>query len=163
MYNCIYYDQVYSNTRVSTRVNTSQHKSTRINTSRTRVNRNQHESNMSQHKSKRVWYVSTRINTSLKQVYITKNRILMAKQNPNVTYRWCFLEKYVESSICLWFKFFSQIYFQFTFYKGIWFIKYRVIVTCNNYYATDSHFIKILWVQKEKAILNLKDKNSLKL
>ena len=39
-------------------------------------------------------------------------------------------------------------------------MKYRVIVTCNNYYATDSHFIKMLWVQKEKAILNLKDKNS---
>ena len=42
-------------------------------------------------------------------------------------------------------------------------MKYRVIVTCNNYYATDSSFIKIFWVQKEKAILNLKDKNSLKL
>ena len=46
--------------------------------------------------------------------------------------------------------FFSNL-FQFTFYKGIYFIKYRVIVTCNNYYATDSHFIRILWVQKEKA------------
>ena len=75
----------------------------------------------------------------------------MAKQNPNVTYQWCFLEKYAESCI-----------FQFTFYKGILFIKHRVIVTCN-IHTTDSHFIKILWVQKEKTILNLKDKNSLKL
>ena len=87
----------------------------------------------------------------------------MAKQNPNVTYRWCFLEKYAEGSICQWFKFFSPIYFQFTFYKGISFIKYRVIVTCSNYYAADSHFIKILWVPKEKTILNFKEKNSLKL
>ena len=56
----------------------------------------------------------------------------MAKQNPNVTHRWCFIEKYVESSICRWFKLFSPIYFQFTFYKGIQFKKYHVIVTCNN-------------------------------
>ena len=129
----------------------------------TRVNTNQHESNASQHQSTRVLHESTRINTSLKQVQIIKNRTNMAKENPKVTYRWCFLEKYVESSICQWFKFSSPIYFQFTFYKGILFIKYCVIVTCNNYYATDSHFIKILWVQKEKVILNLKDKNSLKL
>ena len=76
----------------------------------------------------------------------------MAKQNPNVTYQWCFLEKYVDSCNCQWFKFFSPIYFQVT-YEGIWFIKHRVIVTCNNYYATDSHFIKILWVQKRKGNL----------
>ena len=87
----------------------------------------------------------------------------MTKQNPSVSYRCCSLEKNVESSICQWFKIFSPIYFQFTFYKCIQIIKYRIIVTCNNYYATDSHFIKILWVQKEKKILNLKDKNSLKL
>ena len=44
-------------------------------------------------------------------------------------------------------------------------MKYRVIVTYNNYYATatDSNFIKIFSVQKEKIILNMKDKNSLKL
>ena len=64
-------DQVYSNTRVSTRINTSQHESTRINTSQhestrarheptgintspTRVNTNQHEPDTSQHESTRV-------------------------------------------------------------------------------------------------------------
>ena len=61
-------DQVYSNTRVSTHVNTSQHestqiwhestrfrhKSTQINASPTRVNTNQHDSNTSQHKSTQV-------------------------------------------------------------------------------------------------------------
>ena len=61
-------DQVYSNTWVSTHVNTSQHestqiwhkstrfrhKSTQINASPTRVNTNQHDSNTSQHKSTRV-------------------------------------------------------------------------------------------------------------
>ena len=76
--------------------------------------------------------------------------INMAKQNSKVTYRWCFLEKYVESSVCHWFKFFSPIYSQFTFYKGIWFIKYHVIVTCNIYYATYSNFIKIIWSKKKR-------------
>ena len=61
-------DQVYSNTRVSTQVNTSQHKSTRITTSLTqvntrltrvnmsptRVNTNQHEPGTSQYKWTRV-------------------------------------------------------------------------------------------------------------
>ena len=68
-------DKVYSNTRVSTQVNTSQHESTRvrhestrINTSPTQVNTNQHESDTSQHKSTRVRHESTRINKSLKQV-----------------------------------------------------------------------------------------------
>ena len=53
------------------------------------------------------------------------------------------------------------------------------MVTSNNYYVTDSHFIKssilkriiesktqgtnTLWVKKEKTILNFKDKNSLTL
>ena len=87
----------------------------------------------------------------------------MAKQNPNVTCQWSFLGKYMESSICQWFKLSSPIYFQSISYKVILFIKYRVIVTCNDYYAADSDFIKLLWVQKEKTILNLKDKNSLKL
>ena len=48
------FDQVYSNTRVSTRVNSSQHElarvqheSTPINTSPTQVNTNQHESKTS--------------------------------------------------------------------------------------------------------------------
>ena len=68
-------DQVYYNTRVSTQVNTSQHESTRVNTSLTRintsptqVNTNQHESDTSQHKSTRVRHESTRINTSVKLV-----------------------------------------------------------------------------------------------
>ena len=52
----------------------------------------------------------------------------MAKQNPNVTYQWCFPEKYVEGWICQWF--------------NIYFIKHCVIVTSNNYYVTGSHFIK---------------------
>ena len=87
-------------------------------------------------------------------------------QNPNITYEWCFLEKYVCTVNGL--SLFSPIYFQLyhkvlLFCKVIYFIKRRVIVTCNNYYALDSHFIKILWVQKGKAILNLKDQNFLKL
>ena len=56
------------------------------------------------------------------------------------------------------FKIFSPIYFQFTFHNGILFIKHHINATYNNYYVTGYHFIKILWVQKEKAILNLKDK-----
>ena len=57
----ICWDQVYSYTRVSIQVNTSQHESTRVNT-------NQHESNLSQHESTRVRHESIRINTSPKQV-----------------------------------------------------------------------------------------------
>ena len=135
-----------------------QHKSTSINT-------NQHESNTSHPKLTRAWHESTRaqlkstrINTSIKHILITKSRINMAKQNPNVTYQWCFLEEYVECCICQWFKFFSPIYFQLyhkvlLFYKGIYMIKRHVIVTCNNYYQTDNHFIKTLRVKKEKTIL----------
>ena len=33
-------------------------------------------------------------------------------------------------------------YLFYNFYKGIYFIKHCVIVTCINCYATDSHFIK---------------------
>ena len=44
-------DQVYSNTRVPTQVNRSL---TRVRHETTRVNTNQHGSNMSQHKSKTV-------------------------------------------------------------------------------------------------------------
>ena len=60
-------DKVYSNTRVSTQVNTSQHESTRvrhestrINTSPTQVNTNQHESDTSQHESDTSQHESTR-------------------------------------------------------------------------------------------------------
>ena len=45
------HDQVYSNTRVPTQVNTSQHESTRVKTSPTRAYTNQHKSNTSQHES----------------------------------------------------------------------------------------------------------------
>ena len=56
-----FWDQVYSNIRVPTQVNTSQHESTRvwhestrINMSLTRVNTNQHESTRVRHESTRV-------------------------------------------------------------------------------------------------------------
>ena len=54
-------DQVYSNTRVSTRVNMNQHKSTRINTSPTRTNASQHESDTNQHESDTNQHESTRV------------------------------------------------------------------------------------------------------
>ena len=44
-------DPVYSNTRVPTQVNTSQHESTRVNTNQHESNTSQHESNTSQHES----------------------------------------------------------------------------------------------------------------
>ena len=118
-------DQVYSNTGVSTQVNTSQHE---FDTNQHESDTSQHESDTSLHESytspTRVNTSPKQINTSLKQVLITKDRINMAKQNPNVTYQWCFLEKYVESCICQWFKFFPPIYFKLYrkilfFYKGI--------------------------------------------
>ena len=62
----LYLDQAYSNTRVPTQVNTSEHKSTRVNssparvnTSSTRVNTNQHESKTSQHESDTVQHKLT--------------------------------------------------------------------------------------------------------
>ena len=72
----------------------------------------------------------------------------MAKQNPNITYQWCFLEIFVGNYyVSQGFNFSSPIYFQLyrvvlLFYKGICFIIHSDIVTSNNYYATDSHFIK---------------------
>ena len=51
-------DQVYCNTRVTTKVNTSQHESTRINTSLTQV----------RHESIRINTSLTRVNTSPKQI-----------------------------------------------------------------------------------------------
>ena len=143
------FDQVYSNTRVSTQVNTSQHESTRVNTSLTRintsptkVNTNQHESDTSQHVSTSVRHESAQIIMSPTQVNTNqheptsrpqKERINMAKQNANVTHQWCFLEKYVQGWIYQWFKFSSPIYFQLyhqvlLFYKGIYFINHHVIV-----------------------------------
>ena len=57
---CIF-DQVYSNTRVPTQVDTSQHESTRVNTSPTRANSNQHKPNTSQHESDTSQHESTRV------------------------------------------------------------------------------------------------------
>ena len=104
--------QVCYNTRVSTQVNTSEHESTRVNTN--------------QQESTRINASLTRVNTSPTQVNMSPTRVStnqhesktnldhkkMAKQNSNVTYPWCFLEKHVEGCICHWFKFFSPIYFQ---------------------------------------------------
>ena len=91
-----------------------------------------------------------------------------------------FLEKHVEDLICKWLKFYFSIYLQLChqvllFYKGIDFLKDCVILTSNNYYVTDSHFMKssvlkpiiessnlgtnILWVKKEKTVFNFKDRN----
>ena len=78
----LYLDQAYSNTLVPTQVNTSQHKSTRVNssparvnTSSTRVNTNQHESNTSptrvntnQHESKTSQHESDTVQHKLTQV-----------------------------------------------------------------------------------------------
>ena len=50
-------DQVYSNTRVSSRVNTNQHELTQVNT-------NQHESDTNQHESDTIQHESTQVNTS---------------------------------------------------------------------------------------------------
>ena len=71
-------DQVYSNTRVPTQVNTNQHESarintsltrvntspTRVNTSPTRVNTSPTQVNTNQHKLKSVLVEVTRVNTS---------------------------------------------------------------------------------------------------
>ena len=46
-----YMDRVYTNTRVPTQVNTSQHESTRVWHDSTRINTSQHESDTSQHES----------------------------------------------------------------------------------------------------------------
>ena len=61
-------DQVYSNTRVSTQVNTSQHESTRVRHESTRVrhdstriNTNQHVSDTSQYESDTIQHESARV------------------------------------------------------------------------------------------------------
>ena len=103
---------------------------------------NQHKSNTGKDESAQVQHESTRINTNLKQVQITKNRMNMAKPN-----QWTFREKYVKGCIGQWFKSFSPVYLQLyhkilLFYKGVYFVKDHTIVTCNNDYATVSHYIK---------------------
>ena len=81
------YHQVYSNTRVPTRVNTNQHgsdtsrhESTQINTSPTRV----------RHESTRLQYESTRSSTSPKQVQTMKKRKIWLKEKikRNLTVVW---------------------------------------------------------------------------
>ena len=46
----------------------------------------------------------------------------MVKQNPNVTYQWCFLEKYVEGAASTNGYVFSPIYFQ-PYHKVLFFIE----------------------------------------
>ena len=57
-------DQVYSNTRVSTRINTSQHELTQVNTNQLESDTYQHKSDTNQHESLRAQHESTQINTS---------------------------------------------------------------------------------------------------
>ena len=74
-----------------------------------------------QHGETRVWrestqlqHESTQINTNLKQIYITKKKIInMAKQNQNTTCQWCFLEKWVASvnGLSFFFQFTSNLLF----------------------------------------------------
>ena len=108
---------------VSTQVNksqresdTSKHESTRYKS--TRVNTNQHGSDMSEHE------FDTSQHESKTNIDHRKYNN-MAKQNPNVSFLWCFLEIYVGDSICQGFKFFSPICFQLNhqvliFYRSIY-------------------------------------------
>ena len=57
-------DQVYSNTRAPTQVNTSQHESTQVNMNQHESDTSSHEPDTSQHESTRVQHESTRVNTS---------------------------------------------------------------------------------------------------
>ena len=92
------YHQVYSNTRVPTRVNTNQHgsdtsrhESTQINTSPTRV----------RHESTRLQYESTRSSTSPKQVQTMKKRKIWLKEktkrNSTVVWKTAFIKIQVSS------------------------------------------------------------------
>ena len=66
-------DQVYSNTRVSTQVNTSQHES----------DTNQHESDTSQHESTRVWHESTRVRHESTRVNTSPTRVNTSQTRAN--------------------------------------------------------------------------------
>ena len=92
------YHQVYSNTRVPTRVNTNQHgsdtsrhESTQINTSPTRV----------RHESTRLQYASTRSSTSPKQVQTMKKRKIWLKEktkrNSTVVWKTAFIRIWIFS------------------------------------------------------------------
>ena len=72
-------DQVYSNTRVPTQVNTSQHESTRVWHESTRINTNQHESDTSTNTSQ---HESTRINTSLTRVNTNQHDSTRVRHEP---------------------------------------------------------------------------------
>ena len=125
----------------SARVNTNQHESTRINTSLTRINTSPTRLNTS----------PTRVSTNQHQSKTSQDH---KKQNKfGQTKFKCNLSVVISRKTCgrlhlSMVQVFSPIYFQLyhkelLFYTGIYFIKHRVIiVTCNNYYATDSHFIK---------------------
>ena len=75
---CFFFDQVYSNTRVPTQLNTSQHESIRVNTSPTRINTSQHESDTNQHDSTRAQHESTRVQNKSTQV----NKSKKVKKSP---------------------------------------------------------------------------------
>ena len=62
--NVVIFDQVYSNTRVLTQVNTSQQESTQVWQELTRVNMSRTQVNTNQHKSKSVLDGLTWANTS---------------------------------------------------------------------------------------------------
>ena len=98
----------------------------------------------------------------------------MAKQNPNITYQWCFLEIFVGNYyVSQGFNFSSPIYFQLyhvvlLFYKGICFIMHHNIVTLITIMqqitisekgpVLEPYFGSIFFY----FFLNFKDENSLK-
>ena len=100
----------------STRV---RHGSIRINAIPIQVNKSQHDSDKSQHESIRVQ------NKSRPQKY----RRNTAKQNPNVTYEWCFPKNMWKTGSVngLSFPIYFQLYHkELLFYKGIYFMKHCV-------------------------------------
>ena len=110
------HDQVYSNRRVPTQINTSQHESTRV----------RHEPDMSQQESDTSQNDS---NTSQKEsktgLHHEKEKNMTKRKN--VTSPWC---GRLHLSI---FRFLLKIYDQLNyealpFYKGIYFIKHCVII-----------------------------------
>ena len=145
-------DQVYSNTRVptqlntnqqgstrvwheSTRGNTNQHQSdtspTRVDTSPTRVNTNQHESDTSQHESTRVNTTPTRVNTKqheFKTGLDHEKETNMVKRKDKT-----WLNGGVEDCIYQDLGFFLKFMTNWTienyfFYKGIYFIKRCIFI-----------------------------------
>ena len=66
----------------------------------------------------------------------------MAKQNPNVTISGVFQKNKWKAFLS---NLFPAVPSSTAFFKGIYFIKHCVIVTSNNYYVIDSHFIAIIF------------------